>query len=109
MNNLQTLQDAVRDQVRNTVLQAIPAETIDSIVKDYFEKDFKVFVKKELEIVLKDRFNTEIQKVGEVVWSKSGQQHIQNISREVAESIMQGFESSLINNVVNNLRNGRIY
>lgn len=108
MSDLITLQEAVRDQVRQTVLAAIPKESIDKIVKDYFENDFKVFVKKELELVLKEKFNAAILQEGEMQWRGSGRQQISRVSREVAESIMDGFANTIINNVINNMRNGML-
>lgn len=105
MKDLVSLQEVVRDQVRQTVLAAIPKDTIDNIVKDYFENEFKLFVKKELEVVLKDKFKSAILSEGEAHWHRDGHPQVSNVSREVAESIMQGFATSIIHSVVSNMKN----
>lgn len=104
-NELQDLQNAVRDQVRETVLKAIPAQTIDAITKQYFDSEFKELVKTELRTALKDRFHEEILKQSQTEWDRHGREVMRLVSHDVARSILDGLGEALVQRVMSSIRN----
>lgn len=102
---LVNLQEIVRDQIRETVMKAVPAETIDKIVRDFFNGEFKNFVISELKIQIEKKFKEDIHQQASGLYNSYGKQKLGDISNEVAKSIMDGFQQSILNTVMNQLRN----
>jgi hypothetical protein len=104
-NELVTLQDAVRSQIKETVMKAIPSETIDKIVMDYFNGEFKDFVKKELQNAIAEKFREDVNAQATCSYDLYGRNILRNVSSEIASGIMEGFQRSIVNSVMGNLQN----
>jgi hypothetical protein len=105
-NELITLQDAVRNQIKETVMRAIPSESIDKLVKDYFNGEFKSFVQSELKKAIEMKFREDVSQQAQLSYDQYGRNIMKNVCSEVGQSIMQGFQNAIISQVMYNVQQG---
>jgi uncharacterized membrane protein YheB (UPF0754 family) len=108
-NELVSLQEAIKNEVREVVLKYVPQETVNNIIKSYLETEFKDLVKNELTMALKDKFKKDIEYQATIQYDRNGQETLNKVSSETAKYILEGFGQSLVQTVMNSLRNNIRY
>lgn len=121
-----SLGDAVRDKVRKAIMDSIPDEAMDSLVKaefDRFFKDtneysrsqpspFKILVQNEIQNLMKERvkelIKTKVDSLTEE-WSGNGISLVGQLVEEMAPHVLAGLSKNIAMNCIAQLRNGNVY
>lgn len=105
MSDLVKIQDAVREDVKQSILKVLPSEVVDKVVSDIFEKE----VKSQIEALFKETYRQNLRnKVCQIINSKYSdmvEEDIEKLSKSVGENFMRGFADSMVQEAVYKIQN----
>jgi hypothetical protein len=124
-----SLGDAVKDKVRKAMMDAIPDEALQALIKNEFDKfflaqpglyhndpgkpsSFSLMVRSEVELAMKEKIKSVIlQKTSDVLLSydHDGGKMVGELVEAMAPAAMAGVMKHIAGQCINNLRNGNIF
>lgn len=126
---IHSLGDAIKDKVRKTMMDAIPDEALQVLIKKEFDSffvgqkphvyssevspsAFSVIVKKELELALSNKVKTIIEKSVQGLtheWDEDGNKLIGDLVEKMAPAAMNGIMVNIASKCIMVLKNGTVY
>ena len=115
--------DTIREKVKATIVESIPKEQIDGLIKTEYNKFFdqpgvsswdkpklspfqelvNEAIKAELQERLKAAIKAEVDKLG-VNWNATAGSYIESTTKQLGPALLEGLVGSMVNNAVMRLR-----
>lgn len=105
MSDLMSIQDAVREDVKLSIMKVLPPEVVDKVVKEIFETE----IKKQIENAFREEYRNQLKvKISDLIcrqYQDTISEDVQVLAKKAGNEFMKGFTESLLHEALNRMQN----
>lgn len=105
MSNLTTIQDRVREEVKESIMKVLPQEVVDEIVKKTFETEIKTLMEEEIKQLFFKTYRDQVSLAAQELFnSQETSDAVKNMMESAGKSFFQGMIQTAMSDVMNDFQ-----